>query len=95
MYDYVEFQANLTASGDVDAAVTHSVVDQVNLTFTSNTSSSKTWQITWNGPTTLNEHGFAAILSFNNSQVNLSNGDGFVGFHDKQFTPTSTMPTIH
>ncbi|MAM36280.1 MAG: hypothetical protein CL988_03830, partial [Euryarchaeota archaeon] len=92
VYDYDEFQANLTASGDVDAAVTHSAVDQVNLTFTTNTSSSKTWQITWNGPTTLNEHGFAAILSFNNSQVNLSNSDGFVGFHDEEFTPQ--LPTM-
>ena len=92
VYDLVEFDNNITVSSDVDAAVAHSAVDQANVTFTTNASSSKTWQITWTGPTTLNEHGFVALLSFNNTQVNLSNGDGFVGFHDEEFVPQ--LPTM-
>lgn len=92
VYDMVEFGNNFTTSMDPNMALTASMVDQMNVTFTTNTTTSESWQINWNGPTTLNDHGFVAFLSFNNSQINLTSGDGFIGVHDDDFIPQ--LPTM-
>ena len=87
VYDIVEFDNNFTNSMDVDVALSASVVDQVNVTFSTDTVTDKSWQITWNGPTTMNDHGFVAFLSFNNTQVNLTSNTGAIGIHNDEFIP--------
>ena len=90
--DIVEFENEFLTSMDVDVSLAASMIDQMNTTFTTTTATSESWQVSWNGPTTLNEHGFVAFLSFNNTQVNLSSNDGVIGIHDDIFTPQ--LPTM-
>ena len=92
VYDMVEFDNNYTTSMDVDMALVASTVDQMNVTFTTTTATSESWQITWNGPTTMNDHGFVTFLSYNNTQVNLTSNEGFIGVHDDEFIPQ--LPTM-
>ena len=92
VYDMVEFDNNYTTSMDVDMALAASMIDQMNVTFTTSTATSESWQITWNGPTTMNDHGFVTFLSYNNTLVNLTSNEGFIGVHDDDFTPQ--LPTM-
>ena len=92
VYDLNLFDNNFTNSMNVDMALTASIIDQMNVTFTTTTATTKSWQITWNGPTTLDEHGFVALLSYNNTPINLTAFDGFIGFHADDFIPQ--LPTM-
>ena len=92
VYDFVEFDNDYLNSGDIDSALSASMIDQMNVTFTTDTVTNKSWQITWNGPTTLNQHGFVAFLSFNNTLVNITANEGFIGVHDETFSPQ--LPTM-
>ncbi len=92
VYDFVEFDNDYLNSGDIDSALSASMIDQMNVTFTTDTATSESWQISWNGPTTLNQHGFVAFLSFNNTLVNLSANEGFIGVHNEDFFPQ--LPTM-
>ena len=92
VYDTNEFDISITSSMDIDMALTASIIDQDNVSFTASTLGTEYWPITWNGPTTLDEHGFIGILSYNNTAINLTSGEGFVGVHDDYFMPQ--LPTM-
>ena len=40
----------------------------------------------------MNQHGLVALLSYNNTPLNLTAFDGFIGFHDDEFIPQ--LPTM-
>ena len=92
VFDTNEFDMNYTNSMNIDMALAASIIDQMNVTFTTSTLTTKSWQVAWNGPTTLYEHVFVALLSYNNTPVNLTAFDGFIGFHDDEFIPQ--LPTM-
>ena len=84
--DYTEFLNNFTSSNDVYAAINDSIVDS-DMWYLMPTASSINYQVTWNGPTTLNDHLFLAFLALNGTSVNLSNNDNMTGLHFEGFVP--------
>ena len=89
--DQVLFENNYNVSMNVYTALNASVIDSDNYSFNATVTSSTT-QLNWTGPTTLNDHFFAVILSFNNTVTNHSTGSGWIGFHDEEFIPQ--LPTL-
>ncbi len=89
--DETVFQNSLMAQNDVYTALNASQIDR-NTTSWIAGSSSNNIQLTWNGPTTLNSHFLAAILSINNTVTNHSTSDGWIGFNDSMFIPQ--LPTL-
>ncbi len=89
--DAVLFENNINVSLNVYTALNASMIDTNYTSFTA-TVTSFTTQLNWTGPTTLNDHFFAAILSFNNTTTNHGNGAGWIGFGDVDFVPQ--LPTL-
>ena len=92
VFDANEFNLNLTNSMNTEMALAASMIDQMNVTFTTSNVTTESWQVTWNGPTTSEQHIFVAFLSYNNTPVNLTAFDGFIGFHEDEFIPQ--LPTM-
>lgn len=86
VYDTVEFTNNFTLSNDIDMALAASLVHEETENFTS-TTSSETWSVNWTGITTMNLHEMVGFLSYNNTAVNLSAGEGYIGVHFTDFIP--------
>ena len=84
--DYDEWANNFTVSNDTDAAINASMIDSDEWTFTPTTASIN-HQITWAGPTTMNDHLFYAELSLNNSVVDIDSSDNITGAHFNNFIP--------
>ena len=82
----VEFENNFTASNDIHLAINASVVDQGYENFTS-ASTSESWLINWSGITTMDEHILVSVLYIQNSVINFTSGDGYIGIHDDSFIP--------
>jgi len=89
--DQIIFENSYNVSMDVYTALNASTIDTDYMSFNA-TASSSTTQLNWTGPTTLNDHFFAAILSYNNTATNHSTGGGWIGFHEEDFTPQ--LPTL-
>ncbi|MCS5533900.1 MAG: hypothetical protein NZ736_06560, partial [Candidatus Poseidoniaceae archaeon] len=89
--DQVVFENSYNVSMDVYTALNASTIDTDYTSFNA-TATSLTTQLNWTGPTTLNDHFFAVILSYNNTATNHSTGSGWIGFHDEEFTPQ--LPTL-
>ena len=86
VYDTVEFDNNYTSSNDIDLALAASLVHEETENFTS-TTSSETWSVNWTGITTMNLHSMVGLLSYYNTAVNLSAGEGYIGVHFSDFIP--------
>ena len=86
VYDTVEFGNNYSLSNDVDVALASSMVHQETENFTS-TTPSESWSVNWTGITTMNQHELVGLLSYTNTVVNLSTGEGYIGFHFSDFIP--------
>ena len=84
--DYQEWLNNFTVSNDTNTAINASMIDSDTWTFTP-VNSSISHQITWAGPTTMNDHLFYAELSLNNSVVNIDTSDNITGDHFVEFIP--------
>ena len=86
VYDTVEFDNNYTSSNDIELALAASLVHEETENFTS-TTSSETWSVNWTGITTMNLHSMVGFLSYNNTVVNLSADEGYIGVHFSDFIP--------
>jgi len=86
VYDTVEFDNNYTSSNDIDLALAASLVHEGTENFTS-TASSEAWSVNWTGITTMNLHSMVGFLSYNNTAVNLSADEGYIGVHFSDFIP--------
>ena len=91
--DYDEWLNNFTVSNDVNAAINDSMIDS-DMWYLMPTTSSMTYQITWTGPTTMNDHLFLAYISQNGTAVNLSDNDNLTGLHFYEFIPQLPSLTI-
>ena len=91
--DYDEWLNNFTVSNDVNAAINDSMIDS-DMWYLMPTTSSMTYQITWTGPTTMNDHLFLAYISQNGTTVNLSDNDNLTGLHFYDFIPQLPSLTI-
>lgn len=86
VYDAVEFSDNYTVSNDLDIALAASMVHEETENFTS-TTASETWSVNWTGITTMNLHSIVGFLSYSNTAVNLTAGEGYIGVHFADFIP--------
>ena len=91
--DYDEWLNNFTVSNDVNAAINDSMIDS-DMWYLMPTTSSMTYQVTWAGPTTMNDHLFLAYISQNGTTVNLSDNDNLTGLHFYDFIPQLPSLTI-
>ncbi len=91
--DYDEWLNNFAVSNDVNAAINDSMIDS-DMWYLMPTTSSMTYQITWTGPTTMNDHLFSAYISQNGTAVNLSDNDNLTGLHFYEFIPQLPSLTI-
>ena len=83
--DYDEWLANFTVSNDFDAAITASTIDS-DMWNISNTASAS-YQVTWTGPTTMNDHVFLAFVHPSGTTPSIESGENLTGYHDELFVP--------
>lgn len=81
-----DFSDSMMTNFDVEMALNDSIVDEDTINFTSS-SATQSWSVNWTGITTMDDHTFVALLSPQNTMVNLTTFDGFIGVHDEEFTP--------
>ena len=81
-----DFTNAMMMNNDIEAALNASIVDEDSINFTAS-ASTQSWSVNWTGITTMDDHVFVALLSPQNSAVNLTTFDGFIGVHDEEFTP--------
>lgn len=84
--DYLEWENNFSVSNDTNAAINASMIDSDDWTFTP-TVTSINHQISWAGPTTMNDHLFYVELSLNNSVIDIDTNDNVTGAHFSDFVP--------
>ena len=83
--DYDEWIANFTQSFDVYAAINASLIDTDAWNVSSVTSA--TYQVTWNGPTTMHNHLFLAYTYKSGTIPDLSDNSNITGIHGEEFIP--------
>ena len=86
--NYVTFE-NLIINNSmtVGQAVNASKIDEGYDNYSA-TANSETWQVSWNSPTTMDEHGFLAIIYAKDAVIDRDNEfDGAIGIHGTLFTP--------
>lgn len=89
--DMNDFNQEVANGYSVDDAVNMSQIDRDVLNVPSS-STSGTFNITWNGPTTMNTHSLIALLYENGTSVNLTSFADITGYHDEEFIPQ--LPSV-
>ena len=69
-----------------DDAVNATLVGGGIINFTAVTNS-ETYQVSWNNPTSMDNHTFFAVLYPQNYNINLTSLDGYIGIHSMDFIP--------
>ncbi|MCH1410890.1 MAG: hypothetical protein L7U48_02275, partial [Candidatus Poseidoniaceae archaeon] len=87
VYDQTAFGNALQTNGnDVEASLNASIVNETTVNFTPATTSMN-WQVNWTGITNTNTHELIGLLWEQGATINITNIEGFNGFHDWDFIP--------
>ena len=84
--DYVLFMNNVSSGSNVSDGINASLVDSNQSSFTA-TTSSESVQVTWTGPTTLNQHLFVVALHLNNTVIDYETSENITGDFFEDFYP--------
>jgi len=86
--NFVTLEADLIAnpSMTIEDAINASKIDEGYDNFTSK-ATTETWQVSWNNPTTMDEHLFFAMVYAQGAVIDPNSFDGIIGGHSASFIP--------
>jgi len=89
--DLVDYNQEIANGYSVDDAVNLTQIDR-DVIQVSASSTQASYNITWNGPTTMNTHALIGFLYENGTNLNMTSFQDVIGFHEDEFIPQ--LPSI-